>query len=136
MAESKEVNIDAMKESLNHENESMMTVNPADLNKPLDIAIISLCKDEESITLDLANANPESRKSDEIPEQNTSPDIASCIQKTDESEQIAFVPDSDSTNKIVRDPIAPEGNCSKCNVNLSSTNINSILFDTNSCHFI
>ena len=110
MAESKELNIDVNKGSLNHETESMMTVNPSDLNKPLDIVTISPCNDEESITLDLVNGNTESRKYKEIPEDNTSPDIESCIQKTDESEQIIFIPDSDLTDNIVADPISPEGN--------------------------
>ena len=110
MAESKEVIIDVEKQSLNHENESMMMVNPSDLNKPRDIVTISSCNDEESIRLDLVNGNTESTKYEEIPQDNTSPDIESCIQKTDESEQIIFIPDSDLTDNIVADPISPEGN--------------------------
>ena len=110
MAESKEVNIGVNKGSSIHENESMITVNPSDLNKPFDIVTISPCNDEESIRLDLVNGNTESRKYEEIPEDNTSPDFESCIQKTDESEQIIFIPDSDLTDNIVADPISPESN--------------------------
>ena len=110
MAESKEVNIDVKAQSLNHENESTMTNNPSDLNKTIHNAPMSPCNDEESIRLDLVNENSESRKSDEIPEENAVPDIESCIQKTDESEQIIVIPDFDLTDNIVADPISPEGN--------------------------
>ena len=127
MAESKGVSTDVEKESLNHENESTMAINPSDLNKPRDVVIISPCNDEESIRLDLVNENSESRKSKEMPEENTSPDIESCIQTTDESNQIPIIPDSDPTDSNVAVPISTEGNFDTFNVNSTNTNYKRLL---------
>ena len=62
MAESKRVITDVKKESLNHEKKSTMTIDPSDLNNPLEIVTISPCTDEESITLDIVNENAESQE--------------------------------------------------------------------------
>ena len=120
MAESKGVNSDIKKESLNLETESILIYNLSNLNKLVDTTVSY--DDEESIPLDPLNENSESRKSQEMAKQNTNLDMQSQIQKTDEVEEITSIPDSDLTDKIDADPNSSEGNCYDHNIP-SSKNI-------------
>ena len=121
MAESKRVNSDIEKESMNLETESILVYNLSGLNKLVDTT--SSCNDEESIPLDPLNENSGSRKSQEMPKQNTNLDMESGIQKTDEVEEITSIPDSDLTDKIDADPNSSEGNCNDNKIHSSNTNI-------------
>ena len=109
MAESKGVNSDIKKESLNLETESILIYNLSNLNKLVDTT--ASCNDEESIPLDPLNENSGSRKSQEMPKQNTNLDMESGIQKTDEVEESTSLPDSDPTDKIDAGINSSEGNC-------------------------
>ena len=114
MAESKGFNSDIKKESLSLETESILIYNLSGLNKLVDTT--APCNDEESIPLDPLNENSGSRKSQEMPKQNTNLDMESGIQKTDELEDNTSIPDSDLTDKIDGDPNSSEGNCYDHNI--------------------
>ena len=130
MAESKEANSDIKNESLNLETESILIYNLSGLNKLVDTA--ASCNDEDSIPLDPINENSESRKSEEMPKQNTNLDMESGIQKTDEVEEITSIPDPELTDQRDADPNSSEGNCNDHKIPSSNTNI---IMDTNSGHF-
>ena len=118
MAESKVVNSDIKKESLDLETESILIYNLSGLNKLVDTA--ASCNDEEAIPLD--PLNEESRKSEEMPKQNANLDMESGIQKTDEVEEMTSIQDSDLTDKKDADPNSSEGN--RNDHNIASSNIN------------
>ena len=46
-----------------------------------------------------------------MPKENTSLDIESGIQKTNETEQDPLLLESNQTDEIVEDPVTSEGNC-------------------------
>ena len=121
MAESKVVDMDIKKESLNLETESILIYNLSGLSKL--VGTTASCNDEESIPLDPLNENSESRKSQEMAKQNTNLDMESGIQKTDEVEEITLIPDSDLTDKIDAGPNSSAGNCYDHNIPSSNNNV-------------
>ena len=121
MAESKGVNSDIKKESLNLETESILIYNLSGLNKLVDTT--ASCNDEDSIPLDTLNEISESRKSQVMAKQSTNLDMESKIQKTDEVEEITSIPDSDITDKMDAGPNSSEGNCNDHNIASSNINI-------------
>ena len=110
MAESKGDNKDIKRDSLNLKNDSTIISNPSALNRPLDVNTISSCNDQESTELATLNNDSVSKQSEEMSKENTSLDIESGIQKSDETEQDPLVPDPNPTAQIVEDPVTSAGN--------------------------
>ena len=127
MADSNGDNNDIKKDSLNLENDSMIICNPSDLNRPLGVNTITPSNDQGSTELETINKDSVSKQSEEMPKENTSLDIESGIQKTDETGQDPFIPDPKSTDQIVEDPVTSEGNYNYQHLFKNTTNYSYIL---------